>query len=140
TTCAHEAPRAARRDEPAAASVALGVFGTGRKAAMVVPNKVYQAAAAGRPLVTRDGPGLREVLEPGTHCLVCPPGDPAALAAAVGELLAAPTRAERLGAAARNPALSRLRGGAVAAPPADVLAARLGVRADAGAPGLATGA
>ena len=57
------------------------------KAAMVVPNKVYQAAAAGRPLVTRDGPALREVLEPGAHCLVCPPGDPDALAAAVARLL-----------------------------------------------------
>ena len=51
--------------ELAAAAVVLGVFGAGRKAAMVVPNKVYQAAAAGRPLVTRDGPALREVLEPG---------------------------------------------------------------------------
>jgi glycosyltransferase involved in cell wall biosynthesis len=135
-----EVPLAALRDELAAASVALGVFGTGRKAAMVVPNKVYQAAAAGRPLVTRDGPGLREVLEPGAHCLVCPPGDPAALAAAVGELLAAPARAERLGAAARSHVLSRFGEERVAARLADVLAARLGVRADARAPGLATGA
>src|SRR5262249_56044391 len=103
-----EVPLAGLRDELAGAAVALGVFGAGRKAAMVVPNKVYQAAAAGRPLVTRDGPALREVLEPGVHCVACPPGDPAALATAVAELLALPPLAERLGAAARAPGLAPL--------------------------------
>ncbi|HLP43635.1 MAG TPA: glycosyltransferase, partial [Fibrobacteria bacterium] len=34
--------------------IALGIFGDTVKAASVVPNKVVQAAAAGRPLVTRD--------------------------------------------------------------------------------------
>jgi glycosyltransferase involved in cell wall biosynthesis len=135
-----ELPLAGLRDQLAEASVALGIFGTGRKAAMVVPNKVYQAAAAGRPLVTRDGPALREVLEPGEHCVVCPPGDPVALAAAVGELLAAPSLAERFGAAARAHVLARFGAEQVAARLADVLAARLGVRANAPAPGMATGA
>jgi glycosyltransferase involved in cell wall biosynthesis len=93
----HELPA-----ELARAAVVLGVFGTSEKAAMVVPNKVYQAAAVGRPLVTRDGPGLREVLEPGTHCLACPPGDVDALAAAVGRLLDDRALAERLGRAART--------------------------------------
>jgi len=97
------------------ASVVLGVFGDGPKAAMVVPNKVYQAAAAGRPLVTRDGPGLREVLEPGTHCLACPPADGAALAAAVGRLLDDPPLGARLGAAARAHVLARFGPEAVAA-------------------------
>jgi glycosyltransferase involved in cell wall biosynthesis len=87
--------------ELARAAVVLGVFGESEKAAMVVPNKVYQAAAVGRPLVTRDGPGLREVLEPGTHCLACPPGDAEALAAAVARLLDDRALAARLGRAAR---------------------------------------
>ena len=87
--------------ELARAAVVLGVFGTGEKAAMVVPNKVYQAAAIGRPLVTRDGPGLREVLEPEVHCVACPPGDADALAAAVARLLDDRSLAERLGHAAR---------------------------------------
>ncbi|TMA95486.1 MAG: glycosyltransferase family 4 protein, partial [Deltaproteobacteria bacterium] len=43
-------PLPALPDELAAAAVVLGVFGASEKAAMVVPNKVYQAAAAGRPL------------------------------------------------------------------------------------------
>jgi len=87
--------------ELARAAVVLGVFGTGEKAAMVVPNKVYQAAAVGRPLVTRDGPGLREVLDPGVHCIACPPGDADALAVAVAQLLDDRALAERLGRAAR---------------------------------------
>jgi glycosyltransferase involved in cell wall biosynthesis len=75
---------------------------------MVVPNKVYQAAAVGRPLVTRDGPGLREILEPETHCLACPPGDAAALAAAVERLLGDPGLGARLGKAARSRILEHL--------------------------------
>src|SRR5207244_8123632 len=82
-----EVPLASLPAELAAAALVLGVFGASRKAAMVVPNKVWQAAAAGRPLVTRDGPALREVLRPGEHCLACPPADPAARAEAVGRLL-----------------------------------------------------
>ena len=68
---------------------------------MVVPNKVWQAAAAGCPLVTRDGPALREVLTPGEQCLACPPADGDALAAAIARLLDDETFAERLGRAAR---------------------------------------
>ena len=135
-----EVPLAVLRDELAAASVALGVFGAGRKAAMVVPNKVYQAAAAGRPLVTRDGPALREVLEPGTHCLACPPADAAALAGAVGQLLATPALGERLGAAARAHVLSRFGAEQVAACLGAILAERLGARPDRGTRGAAAGA
>jgi MMP alpha-(1->4)-mannosyltransferase len=73
----------------------------------VVPNKVWQAAAVGRPLVTRDAPALREVLRPGEHCVVCPPADPDALAAAIATLLDDPALAERLGRAARAHVLAR---------------------------------
>jgi len=122
-----EVPLAALPGELAAAAVVLGVFGAGRKAAMVVPNKVYQAAAAGRPLVTRDGPALREVLEPGVHCLAVPPADPAALAAAVARLLDAPAEAARLGAAARAHVAARFGPETCAARLGAVLAERLGV-------------
>jgi glycosyltransferase involved in cell wall biosynthesis len=96
-----EVPLAELPHELARAAVVLGIFGDGRKAAMVVPNKVYHAAAMGRPLVTRDGAALREVLTPGEHCLACAPGDPHALAAAVRRLLDDPALGARLGAAAR---------------------------------------
>jgi len=87
--------------ELARAAVVLGVFGGSRKAAMVVPNKVYQAAVSGVPLVTRDGPALREVLHPGMDCRVCPPEDPEALAREIRWLLHDPERGARLGRAAR---------------------------------------
>src|SRR4029077_19559629 len=94
-----EVPLDALPGELTAAAVVLGVFGGGAKAGMVVPNKVYQAAAAGRPLVTRAGAALRGGRERGAHCLVCPPDDPDALAAAVERLLEDPALGARLGAA-----------------------------------------
>lgn len=124
-----EVPLTALPDELARSAVVLGVFGAGRKAAMVVPNKVYQAAAAGRPLVTRDGPALREVLTPTEHCLTCAPGDPEALAAAIGRLLDDPAAAARMGAAARAHLARELGPARLGAALAQTLASRLGVRA-----------
>jgi glycosyltransferase involved in cell wall biosynthesis len=123
-------PLAALPAELAAAAVVLGVFGAGRKAAVVVPNKVYQAAAVGRPLVTRDGPALREVFEPGTHCLACPPGDPEALAAAIAHLLDDQAFAARLGRAARARMLERFAPERQATALAALLRERLGVVAE----------
>jgi glycosyltransferase involved in cell wall biosynthesis len=133
-----DVPLAALPGELARAAVVLGVFGAGRKAGMVVPNKVWQAAAAGRPLVTRDGPALREVLTPGEHCLACPPADPDALALAVRRLLDDPAEAERLGRAARAAVLERFAPARQAARLGALLAERLGaaVRRPA-APGTA---
>ena len=82
-----------------AADVCLGVFGTSDKAARVVPNKVYDALAAGRPLVTADSPAARELLGDGRDALLVPAGDGGALAAALRRLGDVGERA-RLGAAA----------------------------------------
>ncbi len=70
-----------------AADIVLGVFGTTPKAGMVVPNKVYQGLAVGRPVVTGDTPAMRELFENGVHLDTVPPGDARALARAI-ELLA----------------------------------------------------
>lgn len=132
-----EIPLASLPGELARAAVVLGIFGAGRKAAMVVPNKVYQAIAAGRPLVTCDGPAIREVLVPDEHCLVCPPGDPSALATAVAALLDDPARAARMGAAARAHLARELGPTRLAATLATTLAAHLGAPSAAPAPVLA---
>jgi glycosyltransferase involved in cell wall biosynthesis len=64
--------------------VCLGIFGTGDKALRVVPNKVFQGAAAGCAIVTSDtAPQRRAVAE---AAILVPPGDPAALAAALLQL------------------------------------------------------
>lgn len=72
------------------ADVCLGIFGTSEKAASVVPNKVYQALAAGCPLITRDSPAIRELIEHSPpHMTLVPPGDPEALATAVVDVATA---------------------------------------------------
>lgn len=69
------------------ADVCLGIFGTSEKAASVIPNKVFQIVAAGRPLVTRDSPAIRELFEADSPCLrLVSPGDPHALAEALRAL------------------------------------------------------
>ncbi|MCZ7589263.1 MAG: glycosyltransferase family 4 protein [Gaiella sp.] len=70
------------------AGCALGIFGTGDKAARVIPNKVFQALACARPVITADTPAVRELLTDGVDALLVPPGDPAALAVAVRRLVA----------------------------------------------------
>lgn len=70
------------------ADVCLGVFGQSKKAGRVIPNKVFQILAAGRPLVTRDGPGIRELVagaDAGVELV--PPSDANALLAAVERLI-----------------------------------------------------
>jgi glycosyltransferase involved in cell wall biosynthesis len=70
------------------AGCALGVFGTSDKARRVIPNKVFHALACGTPLITADTAGARELLVNERHALLVPPGDPAALVAAVRRLAA----------------------------------------------------
>jgi glycosyltransferase involved in cell wall biosynthesis len=65
----------------AAHDVCLGIFGTGDKALRVVPNKVFQGAAAGCAVVTSDTAPQRRVL--GDAAVLVPPGDPKALADAL---------------------------------------------------------
>jgi glycosyltransferase involved in cell wall biosynthesis len=64
--------------------VCLGIFGRGEKALRVVPNKVFQGAAAGCAVVTSDTAPQRRAL--GTCAVLVPPGDPQALADALRAL------------------------------------------------------
>lgn len=96
-------------DAPAAladAHVVLGAFGAGEKTARVIPHKLWQGLAAGRAVVTGDGPGVREVFADGEHLALVPRADADALADALAGLIADPGRRAALGAAARTRALA----------------------------------
>jgi glycosyltransferase involved in cell wall biosynthesis len=78
--------------------VCLGIFGTGDKARRVVPNKVFQGAAAGCAIVTSDTAPQRRAL--GGAAVLVTPGDPEALAAALRQLAEDPAGLARLRRAA----------------------------------------
>ena len=65
-----------------------------------IPTSVVEAMAAGLPIVASDVGAIGEVVVDGQEGLLVPPGDPAALAAALRRLFADGSLAARLGAAA----------------------------------------
>ena len=65
------------------------------------PNGAIEAMAAGLPVVACAVGGLVDLIDPGTTGLLVPPGDAAALAAAIARLAGHPAEAESLGRAAR---------------------------------------
>lgn len=81
-------------DLVAAHEVCLGIFGTGDKARRVVPNKVYQGAAAGCVVVTSDTPAQRRAL--GDDAVFVPAGDAPALASALRDLAEHPEQRDHL--------------------------------------------
>jgi glycosyltransferase involved in cell wall biosynthesis len=84
------------------AGCALGIFGTGAKAARVIPNKVFQALATARPVITADTPAARELLTHEENALLVPPGDATALADAVLRVARDEALAVRLAHAGRE--------------------------------------
>lgn len=84
------------------ADILLGIFGTTPKAGRVIPNKVFQALACGRPVITRTATAYPEALAAAgeSGLLWVAAGDAAALAGQVAQLAAAPERLQALGEAA----------------------------------------
>jgi glycosyltransferase involved in cell wall biosynthesis len=71
------------------------------------PTKLFEYMAMGRAIVASRLEQIAEVLEDGRTALLVPPGDEAALAAAILRLIDRPEERDRLGAAARSAAVSR---------------------------------
>lgn len=73
----------------ARASVCLGVFGQSDKAGRVIPNKLFQQLAVGKPVITRASPAVDALARAYPQAVVTvPPGDPEALAAMVADVVA----------------------------------------------------
>ncbi len=87
----------------ARADILLGVFGNTPKALRVIPNKVFQGLACGKPLITGAAPAypdeLRAELRSGITWV--PMNDPAALATAVAGVAAHPDQLVEEGLRAR---------------------------------------
>lgn len=66
-----------------------------------LPKALIEAAAAGRPIVTTDVPGCREVVRDGDSGFLVPPRDHEALSAALTRLIASGTLRAEMGARGR---------------------------------------
>ncbi len=82
----------------ARAHACLGIFGTSPKTQRVIPNKVFEALAMAKPVITSDTPAIRELLDDSSALLV-PAGDADALAHAIVRLKEDPVLCERIGRA-----------------------------------------
>ena len=89
-------------EETPAALAAMDVVVSASLRGEGLTGALREAMAVGRPVVSTDVAGNREIVRPGETGLLVPPGDPAALAEAVGRLLADPEQARALGAQGRR--------------------------------------
>ena len=71
-----------------------------------LPKSLIEAASSGRPIVTTDLPGCREVVQEGKNGLLVPARDPEALATAIRSLLQNQIQRQKMGALGRELAVS----------------------------------
>jgi glycosyltransferase involved in cell wall biosynthesis len=79
------------------ADVCLGFFSNNARADRLLTNKVVEAMAVGKPLITRRNDAVQELLRDGESVLLVEPDDPDALAAAILRLKQDPALAAKLG-------------------------------------------
>jgi glycosyltransferase involved in cell wall biosynthesis len=103
--------------------VCLGIFGTGTKALRVVPNKVFQGAAAGCAVITSDTAPQRRAI--GDAAVLVPPGDPAALADALRALAGDHDELTRLRLACHRLATARFAPDQVVGPLLDLIVTKV---------------
>jgi glycosyltransferase involved in cell wall biosynthesis len=80
-----------------ASQCCLGIFGKSAKADSVIPYKVHQTLASGKPLITAATRASTHYLKNGKHSILIPPGNPRALAEAIRNLKNDPASAMRIG-------------------------------------------
>jgi len=78
------------------ADVCLGVFGTTPKIQKVIPNKIFEALACVKTLITARTPAVKELLTDRENCLLTELGDPRDLADKILELKNNPAFKEKI--------------------------------------------
>lgn len=63
--------------------ISLGIFGDTPKTDLVIPNKVFEAIACAKPVITASTPAIKEIFEHGKNCWLVPAADPEALVEAI---------------------------------------------------------
>jgi len=86
----------------ARAQVVLGIFGDVERGKRAIPNKVYEAMAMGKAIITEDGPGMRELPNAAETFILVPPEDSKAMAEAIRNLKKDDERRLSLGRASRD--------------------------------------
>ncbi|OGM98968.1 MAG: hypothetical protein A2915_03330 [Candidatus Yanofskybacteria bacterium RIFCSPLOWO2_01_FULL_41_34] len=86
----------------AMADICLGIFGDSPKTDLVIPNKVYEAIAMGKPVITADTPAARELLSDGENVLFCRKADPEDLAEKIRFLKNSSDRSRIIGEGAKT--------------------------------------
>ncbi len=89
-------------EEIETADICLGAFANFGQSLLTVHNKIYEAMALGRPVISGDSPAVRRAFRAGEEIELVPREDPAALAAAIRRLQADPLLRHRLGSAGRR--------------------------------------
>jgi glycosyltransferase involved in cell wall biosynthesis len=90
-------------DEIVNADICLGGhFGPSKKATRVVPGKIYQMLAMGKPIIAADSVANRALLQHGISAYLCPPGDPTALANSIMSLSKDSALLEKIGFGGRE--------------------------------------
>lgn len=90
-------PYASLGDYMCRADVCLGIFGDNPRAGRELTNKVVEAIAVGRAVITRRSAAVEELLSDGESALLIEPGDPQALMDAILRLKDDPELRQRLG-------------------------------------------
>jgi len=82
-------PRVEYKELPqfiASLDVCLGIFGQTLKTQRVIPNKIYEAIAMAKPVITAETPAIRELFTNKEDILLCRASDPEDLAAKILQL------------------------------------------------------
>ncbi|MBU0951838.1 MAG: glycosyltransferase [Elusimicrobia bacterium] len=80
----------------AEADICLGIFGDSSKAVNVIPNKVFQAIALCKPLITARTPATQEIFIDKESVMFCEPANPGSLAEKILELNGNPQLCEKI--------------------------------------------